>query len=220
MGQLADQRLAGRRRLLEPRGRVDGIARDEPLPARRIAGHDLTGVDACPAGEPDAPREVELVVQAGERSLHAGRCAHGAQGIVLVQDRQAEDRHDRVADVLLDRAAVGLELGPHRVEVAGHQLAQRLGVEPLAEVGRAPQIGEDDRDGLADLPRWRRSFGRRERGAAVAAEAEAGRILLAAVRADLHAGSAAHGRPHSVEPECGRPSSSARPGRADPPPER
>ena len=41
--------------------------------------------------------------------------------------------------------------GAHRVEVAGHHLAQRLRVEPLAERGRPLQVAEDDRDGLANL---------------------------------------------------------------------
>ena len=44
-----------------------------------------------------------------------------------------------------------LELRAHRIEVARHELPQRLGVESLAEVGRPSQVREDDGDGLADL---------------------------------------------------------------------
>jgi hypothetical protein len=36
--------------------------------------------------------------------------AHGAERVVLVQDRYAEDGHDRVANELLDRASVALDL--------------------------------------------------------------------------------------------------------------
>ncbi len=46
-----------------------------------------------------------------------------------------------------------LELGAHRVEVARHHLAQRLGVELLAHRGRALEVREDDRDDLPDLLR-------------------------------------------------------------------
>ena len=56
IGQLADQDLVGRRRLLEPRRGIHGIAGDESLPARRVAGHDLARVHAGAVGEPDAPR--------------------------------------------------------------------------------------------------------------------------------------------------------------------
>ena len=37
------------------------------------------------------------------------RGADGALGVVLVRDRRAPDRHDRVADELLDGAAVPLD---------------------------------------------------------------------------------------------------------------
>ncbi len=37
--------------------------------------------------------------------------------VVLVRDRHAERRHDGVADELLDRPALGLDLLAHRAEV-------------------------------------------------------------------------------------------------------
>ena len=45
-GRLAEQHLARPGRLLQPCGHVHRIARHERLPARRVAGHDLSGVDA------------------------------------------------------------------------------------------------------------------------------------------------------------------------------
>ena len=45
--------LAGR--LLEPGGDVHGVAGDEPLAGRRVAGHDLARVHAGAVREPDAP---------------------------------------------------------------------------------------------------------------------------------------------------------------------
>ena len=113
------------------------------------------------------------------------------QRVVLVQPWQAEDRHDRVTDELLDRAAVAHEDGLHLVEVAGHDLAQCLGVERLAEVGRALEVAEEDRHRLPHLVRP--TYGGQRR-AAEAAQPELGRVLFAAARADLHVPESTHAR--------------------------
>ena len=60
-----------------------------------------------------ADADLQLAVRR-ERVANRERSAHGAFRIVLVRDRRAEDRHDRVADELLDRAAEALELGAHQ----------------------------------------------------------------------------------------------------------
>ena len=56
------------------------------------------------------------VARPGSRGLERGELgpdrvggADRPQGVVLVDDRDAEDRHDRVADELLDGAAVRLD---------------------------------------------------------------------------------------------------------------
>jgi len=102
----AEQDLARARRLLEPRGHVHRVARGEPL---LRAGDHLARVDADSRLEPRAVVVLELFVQPCERLAHPGRRAHGAQPVVLVHDWNAEDGHDRVADELLDGAAVLLD---------------------------------------------------------------------------------------------------------------
>jgi hypothetical protein len=82
---------------------------------------------------------------------HLSGRAHSSERVVLVHARQPEDGHDRIADVLLDRAAVAFERGPHLVEVARHNLADRFRVELLAHGRRALEVREDDRHGLADF---------------------------------------------------------------------
>ena len=154
--QVAEQYLLRARCLLEARGDVDGIAGDEPLAGRRVAGNDLAGVHPGADREPNAPLPLELVVQHILRAPHARGGAHSAQRVVLVELGQPEDGHDRVPDELLDDAAVALELGAHRVEVARHHLAQRLGVELLAHRSRALQVGKHDGHDLAELLGWRR----------------------------------------------------------------
>ena len=49
--------------------------------------------------------------------------ADGAEGVVLVGDRDAEDRHHGVADELLHGAAVALDRRGHRREVPEHHAA-------------------------------------------------------------------------------------------------
>ncbi|MBD0328731.1 MAG: hypothetical protein ICV64_01295 [Thermoleophilia bacterium] len=72
-----------------------------------------------------------------------------------------------------------LEHAPRRLEVAGQHAAQRLGIELLAERGRARDVAEDDGH---DLPHVALGLARQRRTAR-AAEAEAGGVLLAALAA-------------------------------------
>src|SRR5262249_15672248 len=76
---------------------------------------------------------------------------HRAQGVVLVHLRDAEDRHHRVADELLDGSAVALDDRLHLVEVAAHQRPQDLRVDGLPKRGRAGDVAEEDGDDLAVL---------------------------------------------------------------------
>ena len=69
-----------------------------------------------------------------------------AQGVVLVRRGDAEHTHDGVADELLDRPAVALDHGAGIVEPACDDAAQRLGVEPFAELRRPCDVGEEDGD--------------------------------------------------------------------------
>jgi hypothetical protein len=151
VGRLADQDLAGSRALLEPGRDVDGVAGNERGVGRGAAGHDLAGVHADPHLDRDAAVAFELLVQRGELLAHVRRGADRPQGVVFVQLRDAEYGHHRVPDVLLDRAAVALDRRAHRLEVAGLHVAEGLGVQPLAHRGRARDVAEDHRHGLAHL---------------------------------------------------------------------
>jgi hypothetical protein len=107
------------RRLLEPGGDVDRVAGRQSL---LRSGYHLTGVDA------DAGLHAEL----GQGVTHLRRSANGAQGVVLVHLGDAEDGHDRIADELFHRAAVGFDDRLHSLEVAGEEGAQRLRVRGLS----------------------------------------------------------------------------------------
>ena len=70
-----------------------------------------------------------------------------------MQLRNAEDGHHRVADELLDGAAVSLDRGPRGVEVASHHGTRRLRVEALGTGGRTRHVAEQHGHGLPLLAR-------------------------------------------------------------------
>ena len=105
------------------------------------AGHD-----------PDPGLEVGRVLGAvggdGRDELEAG--PHRPLGVVLLRDRGAPDRHDGVADELLDDAAVAGDDGPGELEVTGEELSYLLGVSLLRERREADEVAEQHRD-VAEL---------------------------------------------------------------------
>ena len=151
-----EENLAAACRLLEAGGDVDGIAGCEPL---RGADDDLAGVDANP----------RLDAELRQRVPHLDRGSQGTQRIVFVELRHAEDGHHRIADELLNGAAVPLDNRLHLVEVAPEERAQRLRVDRFAQRGRTDDVAEKDGYDLAVLARG--GLRRPELGAAGVAEA-------------------------------------------------
>ena len=90
----------------------------------------------------DACQRVDLIDDA-----QAG--AHGALGVVLVQDRHAEDGDHGVADELLDRAAVGLYGLAGDGVVAAQEAVDELGVVALGERGEVDEVTEQGGDDAA-----------------------------------------------------------------------
>jgi hypothetical protein len=192
-GLLSDQDLAGPGRLLETRSDVDDVARSQPLLGSR---DDFARIDARAELQGDAVVALELAVQGLQLRVQLCRRAKRAQRVVLVQGRHAEDGHDGVADELLDRASVVLDCAPGALEVARHHPAERLGVELLAQRGRARHVRKENGDRLADLPRG----GRPELRAAGAAKARVVKVCPAAVRAIAHYLERTRARPAEIEP--------------------
>ena len=134
----------------EPLRDDDGVAGRERLPLLRVACDHLARVDTGADLDPDAVGGLEPVVQAGERLAELDRGANGAQRVVLVHDRDPERGHDRVADELLDRAAVPLQHLAGGLVVARPDTAKRLGIEAFPQRRRIGDVTEDERDGLPD----------------------------------------------------------------------
>jgi hypothetical protein len=75
--------------------------------------------------------------------------AQRTQCVVLMGDRDAEQRDEGVADDLLERAAVALENGARLLEVATDDGAHDLRIDRLPEARRADHVREEDRHRLA-----------------------------------------------------------------------
>ena len=141
-GASADEDLPRLGDLLEPSGDVHGVAGHDEVGARLVAArHDLAGVDPDPDRQPLAERRV---LAHGVPQLQRG--VDRPPRVVVVGDRQPEDRHRGVADELLERAGVPLHDPAREIVEAREQASQVLRVERLAERGRADDIGEQDGD--------------------------------------------------------------------------
>ena len=165
---------------LEPGGDIDRVACREPLLG---ASDDLARVDADPELERHAVVTHELLVEVAESSAQVVRGTHSAQSVVLVQAGHAEDGHHRVADELLDRAAVALDYVASRLEVAGHHAPQALWIELFAEFGRAGHVAEHDCHRLACLTLGRT---RLERRPALGAEARRHTAVVPTAGTEIH----------------------------------
>ena len=159
--RLADVDRAGVGSRLHPRGRVDEVAGDHPLPLGADRHRRLASEDAGPGTE---LRRSHLVTERRDSGDEVERGAHGALGVVLGRGRRAPDCHHRVADELLDRAAVEADQPAAGVEVAGEKLANLLRVARLRERREAHQVGEEDRDQAALRDRALTRRCRRETG--------------------------------------------------------
>ena len=119
----------------------DAVADDETLLGRLGRG-DAAGHDPDPGLQ--LGRVLGAVGGDGRDELEAG--PHGPLGVVLLRDRGAPDRHDGVADELLDDAAVAGDDGPGELEVAGEELSYLLGVSLFGERREADEVAEQHRD--------------------------------------------------------------------------
>ena len=181
---LAHDDSVRRRGRLQARSRVDHVAGDDAFAlscVRCERDERLARVD----GDPHL--QVELGrgrIQLRDRVEDRQRGADGPLGIVAVSDRGAENGHDGIADVLLDRAAEGFDCSADPGEVGRLDRADVLGIEPLGSGGEPDQVDEEDRHDLSLL--GQRACGLGQGRAAAIAEPRPGRVFSATFRTGLH----------------------------------
>ena len=190
----------GRRELLHARGQMRGLADRRVVHAEIAAdgAHDhLAGVESDADLDLDTVLPAQLGGVAGDRLLHGEGGVAGADGVVLVGERRAEERHDAVAHDLVHGALVAVHRVHHALEDRVQELARVLGIAVGEQLEGALHVGEHHGDMLAlslervaggqnllgQVPRcvdlearrakpWRRA--RRQGLAALVAEATAG----------------------------------------------
>jgi hypothetical protein len=137
LGRLADEDRAGGGHGLQAGGGVDEVARDHALVRRPQGDRRLAGQDPGPGRD----RRAEGAHRVDE--VEGG--PHGPLGVVLAGGGRSPDRHDRVADELLDRPPIAPDDVGGDLEVAGQGVADVLRVALLGERGEADEVGEQDR---------------------------------------------------------------------------
>ena len=106
------------------------------------ADHDLPRIES----DPDVDRRAAVRALAGV-ALHAlvdaERRVTGAQRVILLGQRRAEERHDPVAHHLVDRAVVPVDGFHHELEDGVQDLARFLGIALRQQLHRSLQVGEE-----------------------------------------------------------------------------
>ena len=187
LGRGGDEDIADLRRRLEPRRGVERITGNPALDRGAIVRERLPGID----GDADLDPRVDatdLAVEFVGGPSHLQRRANGTEGVIFVRRRDPECTDHRVADELLDRAAMPFDRGAHRSEVAVQDASEDLGIRSLSEVRRADEVAEQRSH---DAPTWG-AFVCRQSLAAGVAESRRVRIRGAARLTRLHGGSVEH----------------------------
>ena len=117
----------------------------------RISGDHLAGVDTDSHRQTGADRALDLEAQVCDCLAQFDGGAKRSHSVVLVQDGDSEDGHDRVADELLDGPPVALQNSRRRLVVPGHHVPQLLRVVPLSDARRVDDVAEEDGDCLTNL---------------------------------------------------------------------
>ena len=162
LDSLRDQGLARPGERDEPRGEVHAVAE------HRVVGRAHTGEaagDHLAAGDADmrVQRTRRAFARACELGVDVERGARRPERIVVMRHRRPEQRHNGVADVLVDRAAVADDDAVDERREARHEVAHLLGIERLRKRREVAEVGEQDRH----LPTFggvrRMGFGARRR---------------------------------------------------------
>jgi hypothetical protein len=150
MRGLRDQHRPRRAERLETRGHVRRVALGRVVHPQVVADppdHDRAGVEPdAHAQADDAVARLEVAPVVSERALNPEGGVHRPARTVLVGDGRAEQRHDAVAPILVDRPLEAMDLGGDPLEAALHDAVDVLGVELLSDRSEASAIREQHGD--------------------------------------------------------------------------
>ena len=144
--------LAGLGDVEHARGEVGGVA-DRGVVHAQVAPdgahHDQAGVDADAQAELDAVQPPHVVAHRLQVTLDGQGGAERAVRVVLVGDGGAEERHDAVAQELVDGALEAVDRAQDDLEDPVHDAVDLLGVQALGHRREAGDVREHHADLLA-----------------------------------------------------------------------
>ncbi len=126
---------------------VDRVSRHGELPGARIAAphHDPPGAGAGVHAQAAADARRHFGTDGPHGGVQLERGPHRPRRIAAPRQRHTVQRHDLVADELVDDAAMPLDDGHGLALDAHHQRLDFFRVEALVERGVARQVGKGDR---------------------------------------------------------------------------
>src|SRR5579862_4781402 len=127
--------------------------------ALRIADRahdDLARVEAHPHGKGEAARAANLFAEDAQPIAQVEGGLTGALGVIFVRERDAEQRHDAIAGVLIDRPLEPVHALIEDLKEPIQHPMPLLGADLLGELHRIADVDEQDRDllALAERRRW------------------------------------------------------------------
>ena len=151
MRRLADQHRPGLGGLLQAGGEIRRVPDRGVIHAQVVADpadHDEPGVEAHPDRDVAEDFGRGCLVLA-EALLDAEGREHGTPCVILVRNGRAEQRHEAVAQKLIDGALVVVDLGQRQLEEPLEHGVHRLRTYALRQGGRVGDVAEQHRDLLA-----------------------------------------------------------------------
>ena len=103
----SDENFAARGRVFEPCGEIHRVAQDgivPPIFGAHLAGNHRSAVDSDMHSELGSVSPINCL----NRLHHLERCPQSPLRVIFMSHRRAEERHDFIADELVDRAFVFL----------------------------------------------------------------------------------------------------------------
>ena len=155
------RRLIGHRDAARWRKLLHAGRQPDDMPLRGVvhaqvvadAAHDhLPGVQAHPHRELEPALTPHVLGERAELACQVQSGRTGALGVVFVGDRGAEERHDAVPGVLVDRALVPVNAVRKDAKQAIEEAVPLLGIDALGELHRPYDVGEEHGDQLALAP--------------------------------------------------------------------
>src|SRR5262245_896398 len=134
--------------LFEPRGEAHGFALRRVVHAKIVADlthHDLARMDADPHREGEASRALHVLGIAAELAPARARRVAGSWGVILVGNRRAEQRHDAVPGVLVDRSLEPMDAVGKNSEETIQDRMPVLWVDLRGDLHRSLHVGEEHR---------------------------------------------------------------------------